>query len=151
PASRPTTSSAPSSAPASQPTPYTSFSEARPKVIAKLAKDKAANEALRIAHEIISALAAPWSKVTTTQQDEAKAAPESEKAADLYPKLVAQFESKYPGAIKYRRLDYLSQQQLAAQPMGSANALPNSDQQIGLAQAAFLVPGLDKPSSDART
>src|SRR5207253_9042523 len=104
PATRPTTTNtATASAPASQPTPYTSFSEARPKVLEKLQKEKADKEAARIARDLIGQLEAPWANVVTTQPGEAKTAPESEKAADLYPKLVAQLETKYPGALKYRR------------------------------------------------
>jgi hypothetical protein len=137
---RPTTSSAP----ASQPKPYTSFSEASPKVIAKLKKEKAQNEAQRIiAPEMIAKLAEPWAALTTTRPSDAKTAPDRQKAADLYPKLIEQFQAKYPGAFKYKRLDLIEEPALAKEPVGAATALPNSEQETTVAQAAFMVPGLD--------
>lgn len=134
----------PTSQPATKPAepkPYTTFSEARPRVVAKLQDDRASEQAQRIAREIIDRLSAPWNDLTTTRPTDAKTAPDSEKAADVYTKLVSEFNAKYPGAIRYAKLEMMTPEQLRTNPFGMATALRQTPQQMSLADAAFTVPG----------
>ncbi len=148
PATQPTTSTAP----ASQPMPYTTFSEAKPKVIAKLQKDRSEAEAQRIAREAIEKLQGSWASSTAPSAETAPAsAPESEKAADLYEKLAGELEARYPGAVTHRRLDLMTEQQLRLDPVSNATALPNSQQQINAVNAAFMVPGLGLLSESVKS
>src|SRR5205085_10234851 len=83
-------------------------------------------------------------QVTTTRPTDSRPAPESEKAADLYPRVLADFERKHPGALKYRKLDLLTSEQIQAQTIAQASAPLSSNQQISVAEAAFQVPGAGK-------
>lgn len=140
----PSTSTAPTTRPKDEP--YETFSEARAMVIEKLQQQRGREEALRIARDIISQLEAPWASApTTTQPAGFKEIPESAKDPELYSKLVSRLSEKYPDALNYGRTQ-LSEQQLLQRDnpeLARATALQGTDQQIDVARAAALVPGID--------
>jgi hypothetical protein len=106
----------------------------------------ARREALTLAKELTKRLAEPWedARVTTTEPAGFKIAPEEQKTDQLYPELVDSLPERYQGAVRYGRTEMLSQSELSREPgVGRATGRPGTQQELRLAAAAFMVPGLE--------
>lgn len=124
--------------------PYATFTEAKPEVVEKLRRDAAQREALRIAGILIEQLGRPWQNAPTTQPGDYKEPPASEKADDLYPSLLARWQERWPGVLSFQRTDLMDQRAWSRQPeLSGVSAMSGTPQQITLAEAAFLVAGLE--------
>ncbi|HOA73244.1 MAG TPA: hypothetical protein PLQ89_21415 [Phycisphaerae bacterium] len=126
-----------------QPKPYDTFTEAKSLVRQKLQQDKAKQAANRLATDLIRQLSRPWANQPTTQPGNFKQPPESEMAGDLYEKLVARYQERYPGVLSYGRTELAPADQLASNPrIGRARAFAGTPQTVPFQQAAFMVAGL---------
>ncbi|MBP7937754.1 MAG: hypothetical protein KA354_24205 [Phycisphaerae bacterium] len=142
------TSQPASAPPGSQPQPekYGTFTEAKPKVIERLAQRAAQAEAQRLANEIISTLAKPWTGAPTTQPDNYAVPPPGQDSDRIYPDLITSLEPRYPGVLKYGRTTLQDQQGLrTAYPDITSAYFKGSGQYsyVSLPQAAFMVAGLE--------
>jgi len=147
PATQPATATKPKTPPKAEP--YTTFTEARGQVLEKLQRARAEEEALRIARDLIVRLNQPWEGAPTTQPGNYRQPPESETAADVYPRLIDGFQSKYPGVLSYARAHLLEHPALRRHPeIGRLTALRGTKQQIRLDRAAFLTAGLEARPED---
>jgi hypothetical protein len=141
----------PTSQPASQaatkpapPQSYATFTEARASVRDKMAKDKAKVEAMRIAREVISVLQQPWSTAPATQPDNLKQPPDSQTKPDVYDKIVALLDPKYPGVLRPGRTDWVDQNGInKIVDFSRMASMSGTQQEVRLMEAAFLAPGLD--------
>lgn len=147
PATQPATT-APATRP-EQPQPYESFHEAKVKVVEKLQHDKAVQTAERIAGELIRQLSQPWENAPTTQPGGYKEPPAAEIAADVYEKLIALYQERYPGVLSYGRTQLGGADELATHPkLGRARAFAGTSQPVQFREAAFMVAGLRPEKSE---
>lgn len=122
--------------------PYETFTEAKPKVIEKLSRDRAVLAANRLATDLIRQLSRPWADQPTTQPGDFKQPPESEMADDVYEKLIAAYQERYPGVLSYGRTELAGAQELSMHPkVGMTRAFATGSDSVWLSQAAFLIPG----------
>lgn len=147
PVSQPATDSAPASREA--PKPYETFTEAREEVRKRLQNEEAKRQVREIAAELIRKLQEPWQAAPTTQPGGFREPPAAAKDRNLYPHQVDAFRAKYPNALIYAQTQLVDRQGLSALgDMAWARALPNTEQQILLSRAAFLVAGLEAKRED---
>lgn len=152
---RPTTQPATSTAPAEEPQPYDTFYEAQDDVRAKLQRDKAVHAASRLANDLIRQLSRPWAEQPTTQPGDYKQPPDSALADDLYENLIAGYQERYPGVLKYGRTQLAPANELATgSTLSQARAFGGTNQPVSFREVAFMVAGLsadqDGNSSRAR-
>ena len=142
----------PSTRPASSPAttqpearpPYGTFTEARSQVFEKLKANKAREEALRLARDMIARLGRAWSDAPTTQPGGYKQPPESEKSDQVYPALVKIMQGRYPGVLKYARTALTDAKELAANvEIGRARAFAGTIRPVSFGDVAFMVCGLE--------
>jgi len=139
----------PQTQPATQPSrespkPYTTFTEAKPKVLEKLKDQRAKEEALRIANDLINQLSRPWANQPTTQPGNYKIPPDSQKSDKIYPNLIDQTQKKYSGILEYGRSKLVDQKSFRNVPnLGRASVFSGTQLQLSVGQAAFMVAGLE--------
>lgn len=129
--------------------PYATFSEARPGVMEKLAKNKAQREALSIAREMIKQLNKPWVESPASQPEGFKEIPDGARADTVYPQLIDRMEGRFGRIFKYTRTHLLESKEIRDLPeIGLSTALAGTPQQIPFMQAAFFVAGLKAKPAD---
>lgn len=142
----------PSTRPASSPAttqpearqPYGTFTEARSQVFEKLKANKAREEALRLARDMIARLGRAWSDAPATQPGGYRQPPESEKSDQVYPAMVKIMQARYPGALKYARTTLTDAQGLMVNmEIGRARAYAGTNRPVSFWDVAFMVCGLE--------
>lgn len=149
------------SQPASQPAEppyYETFMEAEPDVLAELRKNRAPNEAQRLLSEMLTTeVIGDWNGIEPDAITGFLTAPDVAKGEDYLADRVERFVKAHPvykNVFQVHRTPLVSSEQLAKLPgVGNATAPVASDtpfiaQEIGIAQDAFDVQGLVKPSKD---
>lgn len=147
----PTPQTQPSANPADRPKrePYETFTEAKADVLEKLRERKGKDAALSVARELIGLLTIPWADAPTTQPDNYKEPPASEKADDVYQKLIDRLQGKYAGILKYGRTELFGRKQAwRAEEIGATNAMMGTPMRSSFTQVAFMVPGLSATRED---
>jgi len=147
----PLTQTQPSTNPANRPKrePYETFTEAKADVLVKLRERKGKDAALSVARELISLLTIPWADAPTTQPEGYKKPPASEKADDVYQKLIDRLQGKYAGVLKYGRTELLGRKQAwRAEGIGATNAMMGTPMRSSFTQVAFMVPGMSTTRED---
>jgi hypothetical protein len=131
------------------PKPYDTFFGARADVKKKLAHNKGAKAASRLAEELKNQLAKPWADAPTSQPGGYRQPPASEMAADVYEKLIANFKAKYATALAYGKTPLGDAEQLMVSPLGRSMALADSPNRVPFSQAAFMVNGAKARKEEA--
>lgn len=150
-------STRPAEAAATQPReerqPYATFTEAKALVIEKLRTDRAKNEALRIARDLIAQLGREWTNAATTQPG-CKEPPAGAKSDTLYAGMVDSVGRRFPGTLKYARTALTDQTGMGMNPeIGRASAFAGT-RPVPFGTVAFevcvLKTEVDKESDLAR-
>lgn len=131
--------------------PYSTFTEARREVIDKLKREDAKREALNIArNDLIKALRQPWENAPRTQPGNYTVPPDDQTSIGVYPNLVEDLEGDFPGVLSHGITELLDARGFSTHP-DLRDVVANRDSQQGrlpLAQAAFLVAGLESSPED---
>ncbi len=150
PATQPATAPTTQTRPADR-QPYGTFTEAKSHVIERMRAERARQEALRLAREMIAKLAGSRLKASRAQttQPGSEEIPESEKSSEFYPELVKTMSARYPGVLKYARTELVDADGLSANPeIGRANAFAGERRPVPVRRVAFAVSGLTPPDEE---
>ncbi len=117
---------------------YKTFTEAKSDVVEALKKEKARQEALGIARDLITTLSIPWAE--QPEKDGVKEIPESQRPGEIYPNLIASHRDQYPETMTFVRTEYMDADAFR-QDEGIAGVTAPGQRGLPLAMAAFYVPG----------
>ncbi len=118
------------------------FSEARQQVIAKLQKDRAKQEALKLGSELLNRLTAAWGSPPVGENGYAKAPAEMRDDQYLSKQIDALRRPPYGTALRYFRTNWVSQQDASREPGIGQATLIGSKPPVSFAQAVMQVEGL---------
>jgi len=132
--------SQPASAPSTQP--FDTFEEAKKEVFAKMSKNEAEGEVIRLMRDLISRLSQDWQNAQTGD-DRYMIAPDVVKADNYLSREVDVIaKRKYGKALKYNRTAPMTQMALLGDPMIGRASTMDQRRPVMLSTLAFQVQGL---------